>query len=145
MDKAASSNQFEIQSSQVAVQKSTNAAIKKLAQQYIKDHQAAGAKLKALAAQYGAVPSTQLNAQQQQLLTSLRALSGNTFDITFLAQQISAHNEAIILFKSYSQEANSPTAAVKQFAAQTLPTLQQHLQMAQQDQKNLGTAGSAKK
>ena len=67
----------------------------------IRDHQAAGAKLKTLAASYSAAPGTQLNAQQQQLLKTLQGQSGKNFDLVYLTQQVSAHNEAINLFTSY--------------------------------------------
>ena len=142
MDKAATSNQFELQSAQVALKKSSNTAVKNLAQTIIKDHQTAGSKLKALAAQYGAQPSSKLTAAQQQEVKTLGGLSGNAFDLTYLSQQISAHNDAVALFKSYSQEAAAPTAAVRQFASQILPSLENHLKEAQSAQKSLTTSGT---
>jgi len=142
LDKAAASNQFEIQSSQLALQKSTNSTVKKVAQMIINDHQAAGAKLKALAATYGAVPSTQINTQQQQLIQTLRGQSGKNFDLVYLTQQVAAHNEAINLFTSYSQPASAADAAVRQFAAQTLPALKAHQQMVVSAQKTVSGAGS---
>lgn len=142
LDKAAASNQFEIQSSQLALQKSTNSTVKKVAQMIINDHQAAGAKLKALAATYGAVPSTQINTQQQQLIQTMRGQSGKNFDLVYLTQQVAAHNEAINLFTSYSQPASAADAAVRQFAAQTLPALKAHQQMVVSAQKTVSGAGS---
>lgn len=142
LDKAAASNQFEIQASQLALQKSTNSAVKKVAQMIISDHQTAGAKLKTLAASYGAVPSSQVNTQQQQLLQTLRGQSGKNFDLVYLTQQVASHNEAINLFTSYSQPASAPAADVRQFAAQTLPALKAHLQMVLSAQKSASSAGS---
>ena len=109
--------------------------------------QAAGAKLKTLAASYSAAPGTQLNAQQQQLLKTLQGQSGKNFDLVYLTQQVSAHNEAINLFTSYSQPTSSADADVRQFAAQTLPSLKSHLQDILSAQKAAsGTAsGSAGK
>ncbi|AWN22556.1 hypothetical protein DKM44_04345 [Deinococcus irradiatisoli] len=78
-------------------------------------------------------------------MTSLRGLDGITFDVTYLAQQISAHNKAIVLFKSYSQAVNSPDESVRQFADQTLPVMQKHLQMALDQQKSLGNSSSGSK
>jgi putative membrane protein len=142
LDKAAASNQFELQSSQLALQKSSSAAVKKVAQMIIKDHQAAGASLKALAAQYGAAPSTALNTQQQALLNTLKGQSGKVFDVTYLTQQVSAHNEAINLFRSYSQPSGSPDQNVRQFAAKTLPGLTMHGQMIQSAQKSVAGSGA---
>jgi len=142
LDKAAASNQFEIQSSQLALQKSTSSAVKKVAQKIITDHQTAGARLKTLAAGYGAVPSSQINTQQQQLIQTLRGQTGKNFDLVYLTQQVAAHNEAINLFTSYSQPASAADAAVRQFAAQTLPALKAHLQMVMSAQKSAGGTGS---
>ena len=142
MEKAANSNQFEIQSSELALKKSTNSAVKKLAQQLIKEHQAAGADLKALAAQYGAVPPTAVNTQQKALIQTLQGQSGKSFDVTFLAQQVSAHNEAINLFRSYSQPASAPNQAVRQFAAKTLPALTGHGKDIQSTQKSVTASGN---
>lgn len=139
MDKAASSNQFEIESSQLALNKSSSDAVKRLAQTIIDDHQAAGNRLKALARGYGAVPSTQLNAQQQASLKALQGLDGQAFNITYVTQQIAAHNDAINLFKSYSTGANSPTAGVRQFASQTVPVLEKHLRSARDIQQGFGS------
>ncbi len=108
----------------------------------IRDHQAAGARLKTLAAAYGAVPSNQVNTQQQQLIQTLRGQSGKNFDLVYLTQQVSAHNEAINLFTSYSQPTSSPAADVRQFAAQTLPALKSHFQEILSAQKQLTSAGS---
>ena len=142
MEKAANSNQFEIQSSQLALKKSTNDAVKKLAQRLIKEHQAAGADLKALAAQYGAVPPTAVNTQQKALIQTLQGQSGKTFDTTYLTQQVSAHNEAINLFRSYSQPASAPNQDVRQFAAKTLPGLTAHTKEIESTQKSATASGS---
>ena len=54
-----------------------------------------------------------------------------------MAQQISAHNEAVNLFRSYSQPASAPNQAVRQFAAKTLPDLTTHFKKIQSTQKNV--------
>ena len=105
MEKATNSNQFEIQSSQLALQKSTSSAVKKLAQQLIKEHQAAEADLKALVARYGAVPPIAVNTQQKALIQTLQGQSGKNFGLR--------------TWRSRS----APNQAVRQFAAKTLPGL----------------------
>ena len=141
LDKAVTANQFEILSSQLAAQKSSSSAIKKVAQQIIKDHQAAGVQLKALAARYGAVPISRVNTQQQAQLTTLKTQGGKCFDITYLTQQVSAHDEAVGLFRSYSQPASLPDQDVRSFASKILPGLTMQSRTLKTIQKTLSTAG----
>ena len=141
LDKAVAANQFEILSSQLAAQKSSSSAVKKVAQQIIKDHQAAGVWLKALAARHGAVPISRVNTQQQAQLTTLKSQGGKSFDITYLTQQVSTHDEAVGLFRSYSQPASSPDQNMRSFASKILPSLTMHAQTPKTVQKTLSTTG----
>lgn len=137
IDKAARSNQFEIRSSQLAEKQSNNSAVKTLAQRIIKDHQQAGQRLQNVVARYGVRLPEQPDTAQLANISALQKLSGKAFDATYLAQQIAAHNEAIALFEQYSKEANDQN--VRQFAAQTLPALREHLQLAKQAQSKLAS------
>jgi hypothetical protein len=46
---------------------------------------------------------------------------GHTLQSRTLAEQLSAHEEAVLLFKDHA--ANDPTPAIKDLAAKTLPKL----------------------
>lgn len=121
---AANSNMFEIQSSQLALNKTKDNRIQDFAQQMIKDHTAAGDKLKA-AAQDQTVP-TALDQEHAQMLQKLEQVSGNDFNRSYVQMQLDGHQKAVALFESYGQ--NGDNAQLKQFAEQTAPTLRQHLQ-----------------
>jgi Predicted outer membrane protein len=121
---AANSNMFEIQSSQLALNKTKDNRIQDFAQQMIKDHTEAGEKLKA-AAQDQTVP-TALDQEHAQMLQKLQQVSGNDFDRSYVQMQLDGHQKAVALFESYGQ--NGDNAQLKQFAEQTTPTLRQHLQ-----------------
>ncbi len=145
LDQAARSGLFEVKSSQLALQRSTNPTVKAFAQKIIADHTAANNRLKALAAKYGARPPAQVNTNQQALLNTLETMRGSAFDLTYLAQQVSAHFEAVDLFSSYSTAAAAPNQDVRQFASQTLPVLQGHVSLAQRTQRQVaqGTSGTS--
>jgi putative membrane protein len=100
----------------------------------IADHTKTSTQLKAiLASKSGlAMPKT-VDAEHRALLSRLRAASGATFDRLYTQQQLEAHQQAVMLFTSESQSGKD--SDLKNFAGQTLPTLQQHLSMAQQLQK----------
>lgn len=83
----------------------------------------------------GGVQAEGLDSEHQQMLQRLQSASGTEFDRMYTQQQVQAHQKAVDMFTAYSQQGEN--AQVKQWAAKTLPTLQQHLQRAQQLQRSL--------
>jgi putative membrane protein len=132
--KAAISDMYEIQASQLAQTKATSADVKSFAGRMIADHTKTSTQLKAiLASKSGLTAPKTMDAEHRALLSRLRAASGATFDRLYTQQQLEAHQQAVMLFTSESQSGKD--SDLKNFAGQTLPTLQQHLSMAQQLQK----------
>lgn len=121
---AASSNMFEIESSELALDTSTNEDVKAFARHMVDDHTAAGEKMKAAAETDGILPPATMTDKEQAALEPLQAADGGAFDKAYLAAQVSAHDEAVALFRSFSE--NGQDSAVKRFAAETLPTLEEH-------------------
>ena len=117
---------FEIASSQLALEKSNNAKIKDFAQKMIDDHTKADQKLKATLDTSGLsrelAPAT-LDTKHQKMYDDLKAAKTG-FDKKFIAAQAAAHVEAVSLFTTYSKKGDN--AALKSFATETLPTLQEH-------------------
>ena len=128
---AASSNMWEIESSQLAHQKAQNAAVHQFASMIIADHQMLGQQLMAAAQSAGLTPPPMaMMPEEQQMLAQLQATpAGSTFDMAYRDAQIMAHQKAINLFQNYANSGDNPT--LRAAAAQALPKLQQHLQMAQ--------------
>jgi putative membrane protein len=126
---AAIADMFEIQSSQLAEQK--DAGAKTFADQMIADHQKTSAELKAAidSGKINAVLPTQLDTTHQDMLTKLQGLSGTAFAQQYQKDQVSAHKDAVSLFTRYGKSGDNET--LRQWASATLPTLQQHLDMAQ--------------
>jgi putative membrane protein len=128
---AASGGQFEIQSSQLALMASQNAAVRNFANVMISDHtrlsQAIGA---AAAAARLQPPVPALLPAQQAALDQLRAAgSGPSFDMAYQQAQITAHQGALTLFQNYATSGDVP--AIRTAAGQAVPTIQSHLAMAQ--------------
>jgi putative membrane protein len=123
--KAAASGDFEIQSSQLALNKSQNADIKAFAQMMVDDHTKAAQELAAAAAAQGGVtlPSAP-DAAAATKLQQLQAASDADFDKLYVQMQTEGHVDAVALFSGYAQ--NGPAGALKDFASKTLPTLQHH-------------------
>lgn len=125
---AAIGGMFETQSSQLALKKTQDKDVEQFANRIVKDHTQADDKLKSLL-KNESVPK-ELDQPLQQMLQKLQGENGSNFVDTFKQMQVSAHRQTINLFQSYAQ--NGDDQQLKQFAQQTLPTLQQHLQMAEQ-------------
>jgi predicted outer membrane protein/sporulation protein YlmC with PRC-barrel domain len=136
VNKAANSDLFEIQSSQLALNKTQDSRIREFAQHMVQDHTAASDKLKA-AAQGQTVPTT-LDQEHTQMLQQLQQASDNDFNRSYVQMQFDGHQKAVSLFESDAQ--NGDNAQLKQFAQQTVPTLQQHLQQITQIQNNMAPA-----
>jgi putative membrane protein len=129
--KVATSDMFEIQSSQMALSKNPDADTKPFAEQMVKDHQKTTDELKALI-QSGKVkeqPPAALDDEHKRKLDNLAKLSGKEFDTAYDRAQKEAHEEAVRLFEAYSRSGDN--ADLKQWAAKTLPHLKEHLGMAE--------------
>jgi putative membrane protein len=132
--KAAISDMYEIQASQLAQTKAASADVKTFASRMVTDHTKTSDQLKSiLSGKSGLKAPTAIDAKHKGLLSKLRAASGASFDSAYAQQQLDAHQQAVTLFTGESQNGKDPD--LKTFASQTLPTLQQHLSMAQTLQK----------
>jgi putative membrane protein len=93
----------------------------------VRDHTKAGDQLKQLAQGEGLSLPTQASAADTKEESKLSAESGAAFDKDYIRAQRTAHRQAVALFTQESK--NGKDANLKSFAAQTLPTLQDHYRM----------------
>jgi len=125
---AAAANQFEIQSSQIALIKSQNPGVLSFAQTLINDHSLLASSLSAAAISAGlAAPVAVLTADQQQMINNLQVASFN-FDQLFLQDQIMAHEMALALQSNYASFGTASALSVA--ASNAVPIIQSHLTTA---------------
>ena len=122
-------NEFEIQSSKLAQEKSASADVKAFAGEMIKDHTKAGEDFKAALSQGQTTASIKpvgpaLGPKEQQMLGELKDASGEEFDRKYIKMQSDAHRQAVALFSTYAKSGDDP--AMKEFAKKTLPVLKMH-------------------
>jgi len=122
-----SANEFEIKSSELALQNASSGDLKEAAKMIIADHQKAGEKLKGILDKKEApLPSPIVfSPKHQKMLDQLQAANGKDFDTLYLDMQVQAHLEAIALFRTYAGSGDDQT--VVGFAKETLPSLETHL------------------
>jgi putative membrane protein len=162
---ASMSDRFEVASSRLAQQKSQNAQLKQFAEHMVRDHTKTTQELQQLiqqvpgsgagaatplpngresqgTAQGGQITNAQggpqhegLDQQHAALLQQLQQANGAEFDRLYVRQQLAAHQQAVDMFRNYSQSGDNPQ--LKQWAAKTLPDLVEHLAQAQKLQASL--------
>jgi putative membrane protein len=128
---AGSANEWEIESSQLALQASQNPGVRNYANMIIADHTQLGQQVaSAAAAARLTPPPPTLLPPQQAMLDQLRAAgTGYSFDQTYQQAQIQAHQQAIQLMQNYSTGGDVP--ALRSVAASAIPVMQRHLALAQ--------------
>lgn len=129
---AAASDMYEIESSQLALEKAQRQEVKDFAQMLVADHQKSTATLKTAAAavQPPVTVTPQLDASKQAMIDALRNASGADFDRLYLSQQVPAHEQALAMLRGYA-EGTGPEQ-LRQHASTTAPTVEQHLTRARE-------------
>jgi putative membrane protein len=135
--KAIISGRNEIELSQVAASKASQAEVKHFAEQMVRDHAAANDKLMKEADRHkikttGTYGTPPLEPTEQARMTKqqLEALSGTQFDKAYMQRMIQDHTEAVALFRE--QAKNGKDKQLDDLAAATLPTLEEHLKQARE-------------
>ena len=123
-----SSNEFEIQSSELAEEKGQSDQVKELAAQIIADHTKAAEDLAAALEEAGAEAPPDppvLSPKHEAMIALLEGAEGEEFEMLYIDMQAMAHMEAVSLFRTFADGGDSEP--VQAFAAETLPTLVMHL------------------
>jgi len=125
---AGASDLYERQSSQVVLETTQNARIKSFATMMIADHGKSTAAVKDAATRSKVtVPPPALTPLQTELVAELRAEKGEARDALYVAQQKSAHGQALAVQKAYA--ADGKAAALKAAAAEIVPVVEHHIEM----------------
>ena len=125
---AAAGGLAEVEMGKLAVQKSSDDAVKQFGQKMIDDHTKANEQLKEIASKQGITIPESLDSKQQSKVDKLSKLSGPAFDKAYVKDAVKDHEKDVREFKNEAQNGSDPN--IKQFASSTLPTLEQHLDMA---------------
>ena len=132
---AAQGGMLEVKLADLALQKSNNAQVKAFARKMKEDHTKANEKLKDIVGSNQQLP-TNLTAEQQEQVNNLQSKSGTAFNKAYADTMVQDHQKDVSEFEKASSDA--PTAQLRNFASQTLPTLKEHLKLAQQLQSKVG-------
>lgn len=134
---AASGGKAEVELGRYVAEHGQNADVRAFGQRMVTDHTAANSKLERVAGGTGMQLPTELNDKDGDTVTKLEKLKGSQLDREYIHGMVQDHRKDIQAFQTEAQSGSDPQ--LKTFAQQTLPTLQQHLQMAEQVESKLGS------
>jgi putative membrane protein len=129
----------EVELGKLAQEKASSADVKKFAQRMVDDHSKANDELKTLAQNKNITLPTAVDATHKAHVDRMSKLSGEAFDRAYMQDMVADHRKAVEAFRMESKTGKD--ADVKAWAAKTLPTLEEHLKMAQDANKAVGTSG----
>lgn len=135
MTRAASDGMAEVGMGQLALEKSSEASVKQLAQRIVDDHTKANDQLRALAQAKQVTLPTAPGEEAQQSANDLKARDAKKFDESWAATMVKDHQKAVALFTA--EAGRTQDAEVRAFVQATLPTLKTHLELARQLQDQL--------
>ncbi|RBP17672.1 putative membrane protein [Roseiarcus fermentans] len=117
----------EIALGQLAQVKSGSGEVRAFAQVLIDDHTRNKRQAATVAAKFRIEPPDELPPEAREEMSKLEGLSGADFDKEFVRYMVADHEKDIAEFR---QESADGAGAVQQLAAQSLPTLEKHLEIA---------------
>ncbi|MEP7186331.1 MAG: DUF4142 domain-containing protein [Rhodanobacter sp.] len=131
--RAAADGVAEVKLAQLALDKSSNAGVKTLAQRIVRDHSKANDELRTLAEgkQIMLPPPPDVDTE----LAGFEHEDGAKFDQAWADLIVKNHQKALAMFSTEKHQAQDPD--VRNFTNETLPVLNNHLEMARQLQDAL--------
>ena len=138
---AAEANIAEIETAKMIEQKSKDPGVKDFAKQMATDHTRASQGLATVAETIGVTLAATPSAGDRARKDELEKLSGAKLNKTYLRDELAGHKQVISAFESEIEHGQDQ--AVKNYASQTLPTLQDHIRIAEDVAGRMGMSGTA--
>jgi len=128
VNKAAAGGMAEVEEGQLASEQGSSSEVKKFGATMVVDHNKANDKLKMLAQQNGWKLPDAPDADAKSEIDKLKTANGMKFDQLYIEQEQKDHDKTVALFQDAAKNADSQE--LRQFAQETLPTLEHHQKMA---------------
>ncbi len=126
--KASDGDMFEIESSRIALARSQTPAVRDHAQRMITEHTQTTSDLRQAIARSKSPDlrqPAQMTPAKQAMVSGLEKTDAADFDKRYLADQLTAHNEALAVHRGYAQSGQDPV--LKMAAEKTAPLVEGHL------------------
>lgn len=133
--KSSESNLVEIELGKLAQKQSSNDRVREFGAKMAKDHGKTSDELADIAKKNGFAMAKEASKEHKDMCEKLKKISGADFDRQYMTGQVKAHRSAVKLFTD--QAKNGQNADLRSFASKTLPTIEEHLKMAEEIARTL--------
>lgn len=130
----------EVKMGQLAQQNGDSQDVKQFGQTLQQDHGQHLQQAQQMAQQMGVTPPTEPDAKQTKMYERLSKEHGARFDKAFAKAMVKDHKQDIAKYEKQAKKKDQ----LAQFAEQTIPTLQKHLQIAQSIENKGAVTGSGR-
>ena len=138
--KAAEGGMAEVKLGQLAEEKGSSPAVKNFGRRMVQDHSKANNELKDVTSKENIPLPNEMDKSDQATYDRLSKLSGDAFDRAYARDMVKDHSKDVSEFQKEAK--NGKDESIKNFAAQTLPTLQNHLDQARQMEQAVNQSSS---
>ena len=136
MTDAAEGGMNEVRLGELAQQKGSSEQVRAFGKRMVEEHSRLNNELQAIAARKNVSLPSDVGITQKASDKLLSSKSGHSFDESYASSMLKDHKEDI---EAFEKEANSGVDQdVKAFAAKSLPTLREHLRMANEMAQAVG-------
>jgi putative membrane protein len=127
--RAAEGNAAEVALGRLAEQQSQDPDVKAFGERMVKDHSQANDQLASVAQSLNMTMPTSPSKAEKTQMDKLASLSGADFDKAFAREMVADHRTVARAFEREAKTGHDPQ--VKEFAQSTLPTIREHLALAE--------------
>jgi len=131
---AARGGLFEVELGKIAKEKGNDTRTRDFGAMMVDDHSKINEQLKKVASSQDIALPDSLDPNEKKEMSSLEKKSGQDFDKTYMKLMESDHKKDLSAFQKASEKCTNP--AIKEFALQSLPVLERHLDSAKSINKN---------
>lgn len=141
--KAVQGGLAEVNLGTIASKQATDADVVKFAKQMVTDHTKANKELLKLANQKRYTVPRTMDEEHEKMRKKLLKMTGSEFDRAYMEGQVKDHKDTIALFEKEAKDGKDED--LRKWAKDTLPTLREHLKMAEKLHDRLGGGKGAAK
>jgi putative membrane protein len=142
LQEATTGGKAEVALGRLAAQKGKEPAVKDFGQKMVQDHTSADQRLSEIVSKAGISPPEASDQKLQADQAKLQRQKGTAFDRAYIQMMVKDHRADVQLFQ---REASSENPALKRYASETLPTLRNHLSMAEAIEQKMRSGGTSKR
>jgi putative membrane protein len=128
IEEAASGGMAEIKLGKLAIDRAQSPEVKEFARRMVDDHARVGNELKSLAMRKNMTLPSAIDTKHMADYQKLASLSPADFDRAYMDMMVRDHDADVNAFRKIADQGGDPD--LKSWAMKTLPTLEEHQQMA---------------